>query len=241
MRLTFTFIIFLLLTAFSLFNDQMSGNSTGNITASFQPDSTGIMTCRQLYAVMQLNDVVNYTAFEQAITGYKKICKSDGNGILSLIDYSKPSTEKRFYVLDLNHKQLLFRSYVAHGKNSGENYATSFSNKNGSHQSSLGFYRTGETYEGKNGYSLILNGLEKGINDHARARAIVIHGAPYCDPRLITSDGRLGRSFGCPALPESVNDEIINTIKGGTLLYIYANNTNYLTQSRILVKNADLL
>ena len=131
-------------------------------------------------------------------------------------------------------KENTYTSLVSHGKNSGGNYATSFSNENGSHKSSLGFYLTENTYQGRNGYSLILNGLEKGINDLAKQRAIVIHGASYSDPSVAASSGRLGRSFGCPALPVSVSKPIINTIKNGTLLFIYANDKNYLTQSSIL-------
>lgn len=188
--------------------------------------------CRRLYEEIQLEHTVNYAAFEQAITGYKKINERNKR-ILTLIDYSKPSTEKRLYVIDLDRKRLLFASLVAHGRNSGENYALSFSNENGSYKSSLGFYLTENTYQGKNGYSLVLNGLEKGINDRAKERAIVIHGASYCNPSFL-STGRLGRSQGCPALPESVSKTIINTIKGGTLLYIYADNKEYLERSRIL-------
>ena len=112
-------------------------------------------------------------------------------------------------VLDIRQKRILYTSLVSHGKNSGGNYATSFSNENGSHKSSLGFYLTENTYQGRNGYSLILNGLEKGINDLAKQRAIVIHGASYSDPSVAASSGRLGRSFGCPALPVSVSKPII--------------------------------
>lgn len=190
-------------------------------------------SCRQLYAEMELDGVVNYAAFEQAVAGYNKITQKDKE-ILTLVDFSKPSTEERFYVFDMRHKKLLFSSLVSHGKNSGENYATSFSNENGSLKSSLGFYLTENTYQGRNGYSLILNGLEKGINDRAKERAIVIHGAAYSNPSVIASSGRLGRSFGCPALPQSVSKPIINTIKGGSLLFIYANNKNYLSYSPIL-------
>lgn len=136
----------------------------------------------------------------------------------------------------MRHKKLLFSSLVSHGKNSGGNYATSFSNENGSLKSSLGFFLTENTYQGKNGYSLVLNGLEKGINDRAKERAIVIHGAAYSNPSVIASSGRLGRSFGCPALPQAVSKPIINTIKGGSLLFIYANNQNYLAYSPILSK-----
>lgn len=182
---------------------------------------------------MQLENTVNYTAFEQAITGYNKIDEKNKN-IITLIDFTKPSTEKRLYVLDMKQKKLLYTSLVSHGKNSGENYATSFSNENGSHKSSLGFYLTERAYQGKNGYSLVLDGLEKGINDQAKERAIVIHGAPYSNPSVINTTGRLGRSYGCPALPQTICKPVINAIKDGTLLYIYANDKNYLNQSAIL-------
>ncbi|WP_370648564.1 murein L,D-transpeptidase catalytic domain family protein, partial [uncultured Parabacteroides sp.] len=128
--------------------------------------------CRQLYTDMQLDNVVNYTAFEQAITGAQAVERRNKD-IITLIDFTKPSTEERLYVLDIRHKKLLFSSLVSHGKNSGGNYATSFSNKVNSYKSSLGFFVTENTYQGKNGYSLILNGLEKGINDRAKERAIV--------------------------------------------------------------------
>lgn len=189
--------------------------------------------CRQLYTEMQLGGVVNYTAFEQAMAGYRKI-GSLRNNIVTLIDFSKPSTEERLYVLDMQQKKLLMKSHVAHGRNSGENFATSFSNQSGSHKSSLGFYLTGNTYQGGNGYSLVLDGLEKGINDKAKERTIVIHGADYANPASIAPGGRLGRSLGCPALPRAVNQKIINAIKDGSLLYIYADDKNYLAQSPIL-------
>lgn len=153
--------------------------------------------------------------------------------MLTLIDFTKPSTEKRLFVFDMNEKKLLYSSVVAHGKNSGENYTTSFSNEVGSYKSSLGFYLTGKTYQGENGYSLLLDGPEKGINDHARERAIVIHGAAYANPSVCWS-GRLGRSFGCPALPQAVTKTIINTIKDGSVLFIYANNKEYMAKSTIL-------
>lgn len=192
---------------------------------------------RKLYADMNLENIINYSAFEQAISGYNKI-EVKNKDIITLIDFTKPSTEERFYVLDLKQKKLLYSSVVSHGKNSGLNYATSFSNENGSYKSSLGFYVTENTYQGKNGYSLVLDGLEKGINDQAKKRAIVIHGATYSNPTVAMSSGRLGRSFGCPALPESLCKPIINAIKGGSLLYIYANDENYLAHSNILTNHS---
>ena len=123
---------------------------------------------------------------------------------------------------------------MSHGKNSGEKYATSFSNVSGSLKSSLGFYMTEGTYEGKNGYSLVLEGLEKDINDKAKERAIVMHGAAYSNPSVIAGAGRLGRSFGCPAVPQALAKPIIDKIKGGALIYIYADNPDYFEHSSIL-------
>ncbi len=123
---------------------------------------------------------------------------------------------------------------VAHGKNSGNNYATSFSNDYGSFKSSLGFFITENTYNGKNGYSLVLNGLEKGINDRAKERAVVVHGADYSNPSVIRSSGRLGRSLGCPAVPQACTRKIINTIKNGTILFIYAEDEGYAAKSSVL-------
>lgn len=198
-----------------------------------EPSAPAVSSCQLLYNEMELDGVVNYDAFEKAVAGYNKIGQKSKE-ILTLVDFSKPSTEERFYVFDMRHKKLLFTSLVSHGKNSGGNYATSFSNKTGSLKSSLGFFLTENTYQGRNGYSLVLDGLEKGINDKAKERAIVIHGAAYSNPSVIASSGRLGRSFGCPALPLAVSKPIINTIKGGSLLFIYANNQNYLSYSPIL-------
>lgn len=197
------------------------------------PESSGhAAECRRLYEEMCADKDVNYKAFEQAIAGCDIIDRKNKD-ILTLIDFSKPSTEERFYVFDLCRRKMLFSSVVSHGKNSGGKYATSFSNENGSHKSSLGFYVTENTYQGRNGYSLVLNGLEKDINDRAKERAIVIHGAAYSNPSVALSTGRLGRSFGCPALPLDLSRPIINTIKEGTLLYIYAEDHTYLSQSTI--------
>jgi len=144
-------------------------------------------------------------------------------------------------VFDMKHRRMLYSSVVSHGKNSGGNYATSFSNEYGSYKSSLGFYLTASTYQGRNGYSLILDGLEKGINDRARERAIVVHGAAYADPSVASRGGRLGRSFGCPALPTSVSRPIIDAIKGGSVMYIYAETPSYLAQSFILDTSDDVI
>ena len=185
-----------------------------------------------LYDSLRLEGMVSRDAFVSAVIGYERIDRR--REVLTLIDFSKPSTEKRLFVFDMKARRLLYSSVVAHGKNSGENYATSFSNEHGSHKSSLGFYLTAGTYRGRNCYSLILEELEKGINDQARERAIVMHGAAYANPSVIRSAGRLGRSFGCPAVPEALSRPIIDAIKGGSVLYIYAPRPEYLAQSPIL-------
>lgn len=204
-----------------------------SITGRVDVGVAAVSQTEALYDEMRLDGIVDYTAFEQVMQGYKRI---DGirKEIITLVDFTKPSTQKRLYVLDLKNKKMLFHSHVAHGRGSGDNYATSFSNVSGSHKSSLGFYLTENTYQGGNGYSLVMNGLEKGINDKAKERAIVIHGADYCNPNFIKGAGRLGRSFGCPALPRELNALIINTIKDGSLLYIYAGDKDYLAQSPVL-------
>lgn len=189
--------------------------------------------CKQLYKELRLQNILNYKAFEQAIVGQNKI-NIPNKDIITIIDFSRPSDQNRLFVIDLKHKKILYSSVVAHGKNSGDKYATSFSNINGSNKSSLGFFVTEDTYKGKNGYSLRLNGLEKDINDNARERAIVIHGANYANPVVAKSSGRLGRSLGCPALPRNLNKPIIDTIKDGTLIYIYAEDDKYLSRSTIL-------
>lgn len=177
-------------------------------------------SCWLIYEEMGLSAWVEEETFRKAYDGYRQI-KDRKKEILTLIDFTKPSNEERLLVLDMVEGKLLFHSLVAHGRNSGDLYATRFSNRPESHQSSLGLYLTEGTYTGKNGYSLRLNGLEKGINDNALARAIVIHGAAYADPSVCRGGRRLGRSWGCPALPPALNRPIIDTIKGGSVLYIY--------------------
>lgn len=175
-----------------------------------------------IYNDLHLKTKLNLSIFEKALEGKRKHCKY--TRYISIIDFREPSTSKRFYLIDLQKRKLLYQTYVAHGKNSGENFATKFSNKEDSHMSSLGFYKTGETYYGKHGYSLRLHGLEEGINDNAYKRAIVLHGADYVSEDFINQHGRLGRSHGCPALPVDLAKEIIDKIKGGSCLYIYQDN-----------------
>jgi hypothetical protein len=154
--------------------------------------------------------------------------------ILTVIDYSLASTERRLWVIDLDTEEILFHELVAHGRGSGDNFAVLFSNVEGSKQSSLGLFRTGETYEGKHGYSLRLSGLEPGVNDRAEERAIVIHGADYVTSEFAERNGRLGRSWGCPALAPDVHRRIIDTIKGGTALFAYYPDDTWLSGSMFL-------
>ncbi|MBX3711752.1 MAG: murein L,D-transpeptidase catalytic domain family protein [Lysobacter sp.] len=159
---------------------------------------------------------------------------------LAVIDYSKPSTEPRLWVFDLPEARLLHAEHVAHGRRSGENFATAFSNQDSSHQTSLGLFATAETYVGGNGYSLRMDGLEPGINDRARDRAIVMHGAPYVDPVMAQRQGRLGRSLGCPAVRPAVAHEVIDTLKGGQLLFAYYPDRQWLANSRFFRCRAGL-
>ncbi|HET9272562.1 MAG TPA: murein L,D-transpeptidase catalytic domain family protein [Vicinamibacterales bacterium] len=153
---------------------------------------------------------------------------------LTVIDYSRPSTQKRLWVFDVNRRALLYEELVAHGSGSGDNLARAFSNQNNSHQSSLGLFRTDETYVGKNGYSLRLHGLDAGFNDHAYDRAIVMHGAPYVSDDIAKNKGRLGRSWGCPALREGIAREVIDTVKGTGLVFAYYPDPAWLAASKYL-------
>jgi hypothetical protein len=153
---------------------------------------------------------------------------------LTIIDYSRPSTDRRLWVFDLRSQQLLYEELVAHGRGSGENLATSFSNQPESHQSSIGLFATGDTYVGRNGYSLRLRGLDGGYNDQAYARAIVMHGAPYVSDEFARTQGRLGRSHGCPALRNGIAREVIDTVKGHGLIFAYYPDPNWLAASKYL-------
>ncbi|MCY7357511.1 MAG: murein L,D-transpeptidase catalytic domain family protein, partial [Rudanella sp.] len=163
---------------------------------------------------------LNRTVFDHALRGMQKMM--DAKPVLSIVDMSQPSSKKRLYVIDLVGRKLLFNTYVAHGRNSGVLLAEKFSNTNSSFQSSLGFYQTLGTYQGKHGLSLQLKGLERGINDNAFARAIVMHGANYVCEDIIRNTGRLGRSQGCPAVSNAESKPIIQAIKGGSCLFIYS-------------------
>ncbi len=171
-----------------------------------------------------------------ALTGYR-CARKEGFGkqrTLTIIDFEQPSTEKRLWVIDLKRGELLFHDYVAHGQNTGEDLATDFSNTVDSRQSSIGLFVTAETYTGSNGLSLRLDGLEPGINDAARERFIVLHGADYVSEAHIAEFGRLGRSWGCPAVPLEITEALIDRIDRGTLLFTWYPDSDWLSGSRFL-------
>jgi hypothetical protein len=200
------------------------------LNASNFEDST-----KRLYEHLHLDKAnLNYEVFRLSLIGFHSL-KSSGvlknDRLISIIDFTKPSTEKRFFTIDLNAKKLLFNTYVAHGKNTGENIATSFSNNQDSNQSSLGFYVTGETYVGAKGYSLRLDGQDADYNSNIRLRGVVMHSADYVSEGWIKKYGRLGRSQGCPALPKEIYKQVINTIKNGSMVFAYYNDQKFLTSS----------
>jgi hypothetical protein len=210
------------------------------VTAATQPALFAQGT-RELYTELGLQQQgLSYEVFEKAYTGFLNLRakgKLDANRqLLTVADFSLPSTDKRLWVLDLAQKQVLFHTLVAHGHNSGENLATSFSNQNESNMSSLGFYVTDTEYVGKHGRSLKLDGLDLGFNDNARDRAVVMHGADYVSEDFIRQNGRLGRSLGCPALPMDQYAQIIDTLGKGSCLFLNGNDPEY--QSRYLNTDA---
>lgn len=191
----------------------------------------------KLYETLDLASIgLSQPAFEYACKGYFKLVANhevhDGS-YLTICDLSQSSHKKRLYVIDMTNQKVLINTYVAHGRNSGLDYATHFSNKPESLQSSLGFYSTASTYQGNNGLSLRMRGLEPGFNNNAWQRAIVVHGADYIGPQRL-QNAYMGRSYGCPAVPRAESGKLINLIKNGSCLFIYAKDKNYLKYSKIL-------
>jgi hypothetical protein len=185
---------------------------------------------------------VDRKVFEMALGAARCAVRSGAAadpGTLTVIDYSKASTARRLWVYDLRQRTLLFQELVAHGQGSGANFATEFSNEADTHRTSVGLFVTDDTYVGRNGYSLRLDGLDKGFNDRARERAIVMHGAPYVNDAFAKAQGRIGRSWGCPALDDAVARRVIDTVKGGGLVFSYYPDENWLNSSRYLGDCAD--
>ncbi|WP_317128583.1 murein L,D-transpeptidase catalytic domain family protein [Flavobacterium sangjuense] len=192
---------------------------------SAETETTTVLENVSIYNQLDANSFVlpSFESFNLALSGFN-LLKDKGlvqKNILTLVDFSLSSNKKRLWVIDLDKKIILFQTLVAHGRNTGEEFAKQFSNQAESFQSSVGFYATGEIYDGKHGMSLKLDGLEKGLNDKARERAVVVHGADYVSESFIKQNKRLGRSQGCPALPVEMNAKIINVIKDKSCLFIY--------------------
>jgi len=186
---------------------------------------------KHVYKISQLKQAgLAYQVFEKALTGYynlNKDGKGANNALLTIADFDQASTKKRLYIIDLQKQHIVLNTWVAHGQRSGEDSAVKFSNQNDSFSSSIGFYLTGEEYQGKHGRSLKLDGMDQGYNDNARLRSIVIHGAPYVSEGTIEALGRLGRSQGCPAVPTELSDLVINTLGSGSVLFINKSDQAY--------------
>jgi hypothetical protein len=232
-RLSLFIFILLLLTPWVL-----PGSRTGN--DGHDPSLTGqvpeITSILEKYQSLH-ESALNCDAFIFGMMGYRSLLSKGlvkNDSLLTIIDFSLPSVDYRLFVINLNRNAVVFKSLVSHGRNSGELYARRFSNKIQSHQSALGFYVTGEPYRGGQGYSLQLIGLDTGYNDLSKVRSIVIHGAGYATQDYANRYGRLGRSFGCLALPPVMNAPIVNEIKGGSVVFSYFPDQAYLSRSVIL-------
>ena len=187
-----------------------------------------------LYSHMKLQDTgLSFEVFDKALIGYYNMRRNgevSNKPYITIVDFAKSSNTKRLWVVDVEKKELLFNTYVSHGRNSGQEFAESFSNKSESFMSSIGFYVTENTYYGKHGLSLKLEGMDKGFNTNAKDRCIVMHGAEYATEAFIEQAGRLGRSLGCPAIPMEEHEDIIKAVQGGTAMYVHANTDQYTSQ-----------
>ncbi|MBA2561747.1 MAG: murein L,D-transpeptidase catalytic domain family protein [Chitinophagaceae bacterium] len=240
----FSLFIFLIHLPFVSANVKPLNNFTDSINSlnksevSLKTENPATSNVYALYDNLKLNSVgLSQDAFDYAIKGYNHLRstgKLKNDKIISIVDFSLPSGKKRLFILDLVNHKILFNTFVAHGRNSGKDFANQFSNKNESYQSSLGFYVTKDTYAGKHGYSLRLEGEEQGINDNAINRAIVMHSAWYVNENIVKSQGYIGRSQGCPAVPEELHKPIIEKIKNGSCLFLYSPDKKYISQSPIL-------
>jgi hypothetical protein len=241
-RALWAFLFSLLLLIIPVKNNAGSYNNNNKMVsaAPMAVSADAAMTSQAvaLYEVMNLKRLgLNKAAFTYAYKGYQYLQQKKmlaRASVLTICDFSQSSRRKRMFVIDMNGQKILINTYVAHGRKSGSEYARAFSNSPESHMSSLGFYKTESTYYGGHGLSLKIEGLERGFNDKADARNIVIHGSDYVGSNFIRNNPFNGRSFGCPAIPSNEVNEVINTIKDGSCLFIYHPSKNYLTRSKIL-------
>jgi hypothetical protein len=219
--MTRSILLLLITIVFVLF---YRGNNPYDKASDLLSNANTVGNVINAYDSLLKNTDLGFDAFNQAYIAYQSLVSRNkllNDSLLTIVDYSKPSNKERLYIFDLKNFELVDKSLVAHGQNSGIISPEEFSNRKKSHKSSLGLFITSVTYYGKHGYSLRIDGLEKGINDNARARAIVFHGAHYVSQLYIKKNGRLGRSFGCPAIPYSKTQSIIDRIKNGSCVYIY--------------------
>ncbi|MEJ7646344.1 MAG: murein L,D-transpeptidase catalytic domain family protein [Chryseolinea sp.] len=225
-------------TSFQIAVQTASEPALSEIEPILQSVSVFEDSIQSLYDKINLSDYdLSYQVFKYAMTGYyslRQTGKLSDKHVITIIDFTKASTKKRFYTIDLSKLAVRFYTYVSHGKNTGEDSARSFSNILHSNQSSLGFYVTGETYVGSKGYSLKLDGIESGYNDKMRERAVVMHNAEYVSESWIKKYGRLGRSQGCPALPVEIGKKVIDVVKNKTVIFAYYNDETYLQTSPYL-------
>jgi len=233
-----TYILpFIVLTSlFSLKVSSIGKKNTGVIAAASKPAEAS--AAEMLYGRLALDSLgLSPEAYQYALKGHEALVRSgrlQNENIISIVDFSLPSTKKRLFVIDLASGQLLFNTLVSHGRNSGREMATNFSNARESFKSSLGFYITGKTYKGAHGYSLRLEGEESGINDNAMERGIVMHAADYVNEKLGRVQGYIGRSLGCPAVPVNLHKKIIGKIQNGSCLFMYSPDQRYLSSSKMI-------
>ncbi|WP_207906233.1 murein L,D-transpeptidase catalytic domain family protein [Flaviaesturariibacter aridisoli] len=247
MKKTILPIILCLAVSLGLLPILKAGNRNGAtvaaaISTALPADSSaavvdaGLAASARLYRQFGLEAMgLSESAFQYAYKGFQQLVNNGtlNEQVLTIVDFSQPSSQKRMYILDMATGEVLFNTYVAHGRNSGLNYAEKFSNNNESLQSSLGFYVTKGTYIGKHGLSLRLSGLEDGWNSNAEARAVVMHGAEYIGSGRADA-AYMGRSWGCPAVPQAQASKVINLIKDGTALFVYHPTQKYLESSKII-------
>ena len=232
--------LFFVLTSFKAKSNKLvhtSKAAVSSVTNVTNAVSSLEAASNKLYDSLQLNELgLSREVVEMAYKGQQRLVNDgvlENDAVVAIADFSQPSSQKRLYIIDTKNFRILFNTYVAHGKNSGLNYAERFSNRPESLESSLGFYVTKNTYFGKHGLSLRLEGMEKGFNDNAAARAIVIHGAEYIGTSRADA-AYMGRSFGCPAVPQAQSQTVINILKNGTCLFVYHPTAAYVHGSKIL-------
>lgn len=237
-------VVAVLLFSFAFTTNSIVSENSEKVTSSHSileeplPELSVEEEINQLYTLFSEKNtsMPNLQSFKNGMLGYYKLADQDlvKKEILTIIDFTLSSKQKRMWVLDMANNKVLLHSVVSHGKNTGGEFATNFSNTVNSLQSSLGFYVTGETYIGGNGLSLFIDGMEEEFNSKARERYVVIHGADYANPESISNRGMLGRSYGCPAVPTALTKEFIDTIKGNSVLYIHSDDETYSKNSKMI-------